>query len=97
MNDLILDPAFWIATLVAVVVKIRASPRAGFINACITTLVAVGSALVFTNPVLRYLELSPDDYAPAVAALVALTAEHLARQIVGIRIVDLIAAWRGKR
>lgn len=96
MRDLILSIEFWAAMALAAFIKLRASPRLTVWSAVITVVTAVLAALVFTLPLLDWLDLSGDIYIAAVAALVALSAEHIARQIIDTKLVELIRAWRGK-
>ena len=93
MNDLFLRIDFWIGVALACLIKVKASPRLGIINAILT--IAIGAALVLTGPVLEWRSLS-SSWAPAVAALVALTFEHAARQVLDMKLLDIIKAWRGK-
>ena len=80
----------------ASLIKVRASPKLTFVNSVTTIAAAVSSALLFTLPLLDFLELSGDVYVAAIAALVALSAEHIARQLLDMKIIELIKAWRGK-
>lgn len=96
MRDLIISVEFWAAMALAAFIKLRASPKLTFVGAAVTIVTAVLAALVFTKPLLAWLELSGDIYIAAVAALVALSAEHLARQVLDLKLIDLIKAWRGK-
>lgn len=96
MKDLLTSVEFWLAMLFASAIKLRASPTISLPSALITIGAAVASALIFTAPILDWLSLDGETYAAAVAALVALTAEHLSRQVLTLRLVDLLRAWRGK-
>lgn len=96
MRDLLISVEFWVAVTLATVVKLRASRNMSRWMVIVTILTATGSALVFTKPVLNWLDLDGETYTAGVAALVALTAEHLMRQLLEIRIVDLLKAWKGK-
>lgn len=81
----------------ASMLKLRASPRITPFGAVFTIAVAVLSALVFTRPVMQWLNISQEPYnIAAVAALIALSGEHIARQLMELKIVDLLRAWRGK-
>ena len=46
--------------------------------------IAVFSAYVFTDPVIAWLHMDPDTYKSAVAALVALSGEGIARLVISI-------------
>lgn len=96
MKHLLQSAEFWVAVSVAVVLKLASSDSITPFGALATTVTAIGSALVFTAPVVTYLALDPATYSTATAALIALTFEHLARQLLRLRLVDLIKAWRGK-
>lgn len=96
MKEMLLSLEFWVAIAVAVALKLKSSPSISIGGAIFTTLTALGSALVFTAPVMDALDLA-EVYAPAVAALAALSAEHIARQLLSVTLVDLIALWRGKK
>lgn len=95
MYDMVLSVQFWVAVLLAAMLKLRASPRLTFWASVVTVIVGFLSALVFTAPVLDVLQLDGDTYVPAVAALVALSTEHLARQVLDARLIDLLKIWRG--
>jgi hypothetical protein len=88
---------FWIAVLVAVVVKIKTSKRLGPMQVMTTISVAIGAAWVGTDWAMERTNL-PE---PIAAALVALTAEGLMRWVL-IALDDPRAAiaiwkeWRGK-
>ena len=97
MRLLLADLGFWVAVAVAVALKIKASPTVSPIGAVVTVLIALGAALIFTQPIVVFLALDGAVYTNAVAALVALSAEHLSRQILDLKIMELIAAWRGKK
>ncbi len=96
MKDLIFSVEFWVAMAVAVALKLRSSPSISIGAAAITTITAVGAALVFTHPIETYLRLPDRSYTAAIAALVALSAEHVARQALNLNLTELIRAWRGK-
>lgn len=96
MRDLFFQIEFWVAMVLAALIKLSSSPKLTFGGAVVTVVTAVLAALVFTEPLITWLELSGDIYVAAVAALVALSAEHLARQVLDMRITDIIKAWRGK-
>lgn len=96
IRELLVSVEFWVAMVFASVIKISASPRLTIKGSIITILAAVTAALIFTAPLIDFLELSGDIYVSAIAALVALSAEHLARQIIDLDIKALIRVWRGK-
>lgn len=96
MRDLALSIEFWVAMAFAVVLKLRASPTITIGGAIMTTIAAVGAALIGTEPVLQWLQVDRDVYTPAVAALLALTGEHVARQIMAMNLGELMKLG-GKR
>lgn len=96
MRDLFTSLEFWVAVAVAVILKLRTSENLTIFGALITTVTGVGSALVFTHPAAAYLSLDTATYGPAIAALIALTFEHIARHILRLSPTDIIKAWRGK-
>lgn len=96
MSDLWASVEFWMAMLAASLIKLRASHKLTFWGSVLTIVTAVAAALVFTVPLINYLELTGDVYRNAVAALVALSAEHVARQVMDVKLSDIIRLWRGK-
>lgn len=90
MSDLITKLEFWAAMVLVVVVKLRASPSITLLGAFMTTTAAVLSALIFTGPVLQWLAADRETYTYAVAAMVALTGEHLMRQVMSLSLKDII-------
>lgn len=90
MMDLLKRPEFWAAMLFAIIVKLRASPRLTIIGAGMTSIVAVTGALIFTEPAAEWLDLHGTAMQPAIAALVALTCEHVARLILNLTPAEVI-------
>lgn len=97
MRDLIDSTEFWVAMTVVAILKLRTSPRLGWWGRVLTVVTSVGCALIFTSPTVAYFGLDSETYTIAVAALWALTGEHLTRQVLGLTIEDVIRFWRGKR
>lgn len=97
MKELALTIEFWVAVFFAVAMKLRASPSITIAGAVTTTLTAVASALVFTEPVLAWMRADPETYRTAATALVALTGEHVARQIMNMKIGDFFKLGGGKK
>lgn len=90
-------PWFWAAIAGAILVKLLTVKRLSFWQVCVTTFSAIFFAVVFTRPVIIWWDLAAQTYEPAVAALLALFGEHLARLVLQSQsIADLIKAWRGK-
>lgn len=97
MWDLIRSVEFWVAMSAAVLLKLRASPKITLFGSIFTIAIAVTAALVFTHPVVYWLSIDAETYAIGISALIALSAEHLARMFLETKLADLIAAWRGKQ
>lgn len=97
MLDLVQRLEFWVAMGFAVIVKMSSSPSISPWRAAASIVIALTSALIGTWPIIDWLQLDPEVYAPFVAALVALTSEHLARQLLRTNLTDLLAAWKGKK
>ena len=96
MYDLIRSLEFWIAIALASIIKIRAEPELKMKEAVSTIAVSVLAGLIFTPPILEFLELSGDAYKYATCSLVALTCDRIAKQILSVDLVELIKALRGK-
>lgn len=96
MSDLLGRVEFWVAMVFAVLVKLRASPTLTRGAAVTTTISAVAGALIFTGPMTAYLGLDATTMQFAVAALVALTCEHVARLVLNLTPKDVLDLWRGK-
>lgn len=96
MLDLVSRVEFWVAMAFAVLIKLRASPTLTRVGAVLTTVAAVTGALVFTKPITAWMGLDAETMQFAVAALVALTCEHVARLVLNTTIADAVKMWRGK-
>lgn len=93
--------AFWITVLGASVVKLLLSPWHGVVPTLVSFAAAVFFAVVFTDPVLAYLNLNPEAYKIGAAAVVALTGEAIAKRVLGIladqnSTFSFIQLWRNK-
>lgn len=93
--------AFWITVLGASVVKLLLSPWHGVVPTLVSFAAAVFFAVVFTDPVLAYLNLNPEAYKIGAAAVVALTGEGIAKRVLGIladqnSTFSFIQLWRSK-
>lgn len=97
MLDLVYRLEFWVAMGFAILVKISLSPFLNLWRTAASIVIALTSALVATWPIIDWLKLDPDVYVHFVAALVALTSEHLSRQVLNASLTDILAAWRGKK
>ena len=94
------DWAFWAAAIVAACMKLILSPWEGVLRGLATFAAALFFAVVFTDPMLSYLNLDPNTYRTAMTAIVALTGEGIARWLLYIvakpsRILDFIKLWKG--
>ena len=91
---------FWFAIIGSGILRLVLSPWAGWIRSLASFATAVFIAVIFTDPTLAYLNLNPDTYKAAVAALLTLTGEGVARFGLGIvanpqKLVEWIRLWRG--
>lgn len=90
-------PGFWAAIAGAILVKVLTTRSLNFWQVCATTISALFFAVVFTAPMLHWWSLPSSPYEPAVAAVLALFGEHIARLVLQSQsIAELIRAWRGK-
>lgn len=94
------DLAFWFAAFGAAALKIILSPWLGVLKGLLSVASALLVATIFTDPLVAYLNLNPDAYKTAVAALVALTGEGVVRWMLQLvsdpaRILAFVKAWRG--
>lgn len=94
------DISFWFAAVGASFVKIALSPWLGIVKGLISIATALIVAVIFTDPVVTYLNLNPEAYRTAVAALVALTGDGLVRWLLQLvsnptKIVEIVKVWRG--
>lgn len=88
---------FWIAVLVAVIIKLKTSEAKSFVSALVTILVSIGAAYAFTEPLAAMLGYSET----LLAALVTLTSESLMRWVLKLvnnpdQLKEWIQVWRGK-
>lgn len=97
MSYLLTDPGFWFAVAFAALVKANSPPPLPWRKRIASLAAGALGAIVFTDPILAYLEWDGQVYMTAVAALVALTADHLARQLLAAKITDIIKIWRGMK
>lgn len=93
--------AFWITVTAASLVKLLLSPWHGIVATITSFAAAVFFAVVFTDPVLAYLNLNPEAYKISAAAVVALTGEGIAKRVLGIladqnATFSFIQLWRNK-
>lgn len=96
MDPLWRHPEFWAAMVFVVLVKYRAQPTIGFLGSALGAVIAVLGAMVFTGAAVDVLGFEGENWTFAVAGLVALTCEHIARMLLDVTPSDLIKWWRGK-
>jgi hypothetical protein len=94
------DIAFWFAAIGSAMLKILLSPWMGLWKGLASVVAALFCAIVFTEPVLGYLNMDPETYKAALAALIALTGEGVVRWLLQIatepgKIADMIKSLRG--
>ena len=87
---------FWVAIVVAVVVKLSTSARLGFWGRLASTVVAIGSAYAFSHPIAEWLGLN----LILIAALVTLSSEAVMRTVLHMvhdpeQLKELFRIWRG--
>lgn len=96
------DIAFWFAAFGSAMLKILLSPWMGFWKGTISVVAALFCAIVFTAPVLDYLNMDPETYKAALAALIALTGEGIVRWLLQIatepgKLAAMIKSLRGEK
>lgn len=94
------DVSFWIAVIGATGVKLATSPQRSLLAVASMVFIAVFSAYVFTDPVIAWLGMDADTYKSAIAALVALSGEGVARLVITVandpkKGIDLLKRWKG--
>lgn len=90
-------PMFWLAIAGAILLKMMTTKTFSLTQLIVTAFSAVFFAVIFTHPILAWTGWPPGVYEPAVAAVLALFGEHIARLILQSEsIADLIRAWKGK-
>jgi len=90
------DLEFWLAALGAALLKVITSPKHSITRSATTIAAAVFCAWAFTDAVLVYLELDPESYTIATAALIALTGENVTRWVMDLSPEKIIALWKGR-
>lgn len=94
------DLGFWLAAFGAAALKVVLSPWFGLWKGVLSVFTAVVVAILFTDPVVAYLNLNPQVYKIAVAALIALTGEGIVRWILQLvtdpaKILEIVKVFRG--
>lgn len=95
MADMVKRIEFWLALVIVLAIKLTSQDKTTPRQKLLTVGIAVGSAILFTESVLDFLTLDKGIYEVPVSALIALSSEHLARQILNTSFVDAIRAFRG--
>lgn len=96
MRDLWSDVEFWMAMAFVGLVKFSGSKGIGWRMALVSVALGIGASLAFTRSVIQYFSLNPDNATIPVAALIAITAEQVARQIQSMSLKEALDLWRGK-
>lgn len=96
MRELWENLEFWMAMAFVALVKFSGSKGIGWRMALVSVTIGIGAALAFTRSVIHYFSLSPDNATIPVAALIAITAEQVARQIQSMSLKEALDLWRGK-
>lgn len=94
------DWSFWVALIVATVIRVFTSPVHSLWRAGLLVLTSVFTAWVATDPILDILHLDPAIYKAAVGAVVALTADGIVRFLIETArnpstLIDLWKKFRG--
>lgn len=76
------DWRYWTAIVGAAVMKVMLSQTLSFKQACVTFILGIGAAWLFTDPLLDWSGLNPDVYKTPTAAILALTGEQIVRRII---------------
>lgn len=88
---------FWLAVAGAIMLNLATVRRLSFVQICVSVSSALMFAVFFTGPALDWWSLPAGTYEPAVAAVMALFGEHVARLILqSDSIAAVVAAIRGK-
>jgi len=87
---------FWIAVGAAILLKLATVRELSLWRACVTVTSALMFAVFFTTPMMDWWGLAPSTYEPAVAAVMALFGEHVARLILQSDMASIVAALRRK-
>lgn len=96
------DIAFWFAALGSAFLKILLSPWMGFWKGIASVAAALFCAIVFTEPLLNYLNMDPETYKAALAALIALTGEGVVRWVLQVatepgKFAEMLRNIRGQK
>jgi hypothetical protein len=92
--------SFWIAVIAASLMRILLTPWTGVWHTLVSFITAIFFAVIFTDPVLLFLNLNPESYKIGAAAILALTGEGIAKRLLTLladpqAIFRVIQVWRG--
>ncbi len=92
----------WVAIVGAAAVKLVTSPYQSVVKSIVTAFIAMFCAIVFTAPLVAYINFDPDTWHIPVAALLALTGEGLVRTVIAFsnnpkEFLEMLKIWRGKK
>ncbi len=76
------DWRYWTAIVGAAAMKVLLSQTLTFKQACLTFVMGIGAAWLFTDPLIDWAGLNPDVYKTPTAAILALTGEQIVRRII---------------
>lgn len=96
MVELMTRVEFWVAMLFGMAVKLRYSAQLTPMQRVLTVIVSVTGSLLFTETIYDMLGFTGENAKFACAALVALSCEELARNVMLMSPKDLLNLWRGK-
>ena len=88
---------FWVAVVGAIILKLFTSEHSSVKNAFLIVCASIFMAWVFTDPVVHFLDLDPENYRVVTAALLALTGESLIKWIVKADPWTILIEWRNGR
>ena len=89
MKDFFTDQQFWLAIIGAAIVKVLLSDKLGWLRALSTLFIAIFGAWLLTDFVMAKLGVGAD-HRHVVGAAVALTAEQIARAVMGLDVKGLV-------
>lgn len=96
MRELWANLEFWMAMAFVALVKFSGSKGIGWRMAMVSVAIGIGASLALTRSAIHYFGLNPDNATIPVAALIAITAEQVARQIQSMSLKEALDLWRGK-
>lgn len=76
-----IDLKLWLAIVIPAIIRLMLSATLTISGAILTLASAFCAAYFFTDPILTWFSLDPEDYRIGVAALLSLTGENIMRRI----------------